>query len=78
MVYLQVRKNTQAIVLYMAILIVYTLCMARYARRSESRRAEWGKDIATRLYDNIADKVNEEFPVFMERAFSQSLVRTEK
>ena len=34
-----------------------------------SGRAEWGKDIATRLYDNIADKVNEEFPVFMERAF---------
>ena len=43
--------------------------MARYARRSKSRRAEWGKDIATRLYDNIADKVNEEFPKFMERAF---------
>ena len=35
----------------------------------ESGRAEWGKEICTQLYDNIADKVNDEFPVFMERAF---------
>jgi DNA polymerase elongation subunit (family B) len=35
----------------------------------EGGRAEWGKDICTRLYDSIADKVNDEFPVFMERAF---------
>jgi len=35
----------------------------------ESGRAEWGKEICTQLYDNIADRVNDEFPVFMERAF---------
>ena len=35
----------------------------------ESGRAEWTKEIVTALYDNIADEVNKEFPVFMERAF---------
>jgi DNA polymerase elongation subunit (family B) len=35
----------------------------------ESGRASWGKDLCTQLYDSIADKVNDEFPVFMERAF---------
>ena len=35
----------------------------------EDNRAKWGKEVCTQLYDNIADKVNDEFPVFMERAF---------
>ena len=35
----------------------------------EGGRAEWGKEIVTQLYDSIADQVNVEFPVFMERAF---------
>jgi DNA polymerase elongation subunit (family B) len=35
----------------------------------ESGRAEWTKEIVTALYDNIADEVNVDFPVFMERAF---------
>ena len=69
MVYLQVRKNTQATVLYMVILIVYTLAWPVMQEEVSLGRAEWGKDIATRLYDNIADKVNEEFRKFMERAF---------
>ncbi len=35
----------------------------------EAGRQEWTKEIVTQLYDGIADQVNEEFPVFMERAF---------
>ena len=35
----------------------------------ESGKAEWSKEIVTALYDNIADEVNVDFPVFMERAF---------
>jgi DNA polymerase elongation subunit (family B) len=35
----------------------------------DTGRASWGKDLCTQLYDSIADKVNDEFPVFMERAF---------
>ena len=35
----------------------------------ESGKTEWTKEIVTALYDNIADEVNKEFPVFMERAF---------
>jgi len=35
----------------------------------EAGRTEWTKEIVTALYDNIADEVNVEFPVFMERAF---------
>jgi DNA polymerase elongation subunit (family B) len=35
----------------------------------EAGRQEWTKEIVAQLYDGIADQVNEEFPVFMERAF---------
>jgi len=35
----------------------------------EAGKTEWTKDIVTALYDNIADEVNLDFPVFMERAF---------
>ena len=30
---------------------------------------EWNKDVCVKLYDSIADSVNESFPSFMERAF---------
>lgn len=32
-------------------------------------KLDWNKELATMLYDNIADQVNEGFPAFMERAF---------
>jgi DNA polymerase elongation subunit (family B) len=35
----------------------------------EAGRQEWTKEIVAQLYDGIADQVNLEFPVFMERAF---------
>ena len=35
----------------------------------ESGRTEWSKEICVGLYDSVADRVNDEFPVFMERAF---------
>lgn len=35
----------------------------------ESGRTQWGKEICAKLYDTVADQVNVEFPVFMERAF---------
>ena len=35
----------------------------------EAGKTEWTKEIVTALYDNIADEVNKEFPIFMERAF---------
>lgn len=34
----------------------------------ESGKMEWNKDICVALYDEIADRVNESFPTFMERA----------
>ena len=35
----------------------------------EEGRMEWSKEICIQLYDNIADQVNDSFPVFMEQAF---------
>lgn len=35
----------------------------------EAGRMEWNKEICVKLYDSIADQVNESFPGFMERAF---------
>ncbi len=35
----------------------------------EAGRQEWTKEIVAQLYDGIADQVNIEFPIFMERAF---------
>jgi hypothetical protein len=35
----------------------------------EAGQMDWNKDICVRLYDTIADSVNESFPAFMERAF---------
>ena len=35
----------------------------------ESGRAEWGKEICTKLYDSIAEEVNTEFPAYMEKGF---------
>jgi len=34
----------------------------------ESGKMEWNKDIATQVYDNISDQLNESFPLFMEKA----------
>ena len=34
----------------------------------EAGRMEWNKDIATQVYDNISDQLNESFPLFMEKA----------
>jgi len=34
----------------------------------ESGAMEWNKDIATQVYDNISDQLNESFPLFMEKA----------
>jgi len=35
----------------------------------EAGRMEWSREIAVKLYDSIADQVNESFPAFMEQAF---------
>ena len=35
----------------------------------ENGTMEWNKEICVKLYDTIADSVNESFPAFMERAF---------
>jgi len=34
----------------------------------EAGRMEWNKEIATQVYDNISDQLNESFPLFMEKA----------
>ena len=34
----------------------------------EAGKMEWNKDIATQVYDNISDQLNESFPLFMEKA----------
>jgi len=34
----------------------------------EAGRMEWNKDIATQVYDNISDQLNDSFPLFMEKA----------
>jgi len=34
----------------------------------ESGKMAWNKDIATQVYDNISDQLNESFPLFMEKA----------
>jgi DNA polymerase elongation subunit (family B) len=36
---------------------------------SKDQNAKWDKEIAIRVYDSIADQVNESFPSFMEQAF---------
>jgi DNA polymerase elongation subunit (family B) len=36
----------------------------------ENKTTEWNKDIAVSVYDNIADLVNQSFPIFMSQAFN--------
>jgi DNA polymerase elongation subunit (family B) len=35
----------------------------------EAGTMSWSKEIAVQLYDNMADQINEGFPIFMEKAF---------
>lgn len=47
---------------------VYFSAYPIFKKEIESGKMEWNKDICIKLYDTIADSVNESFPAFMERA----------
>ena len=47
---------------------VYFSAWPLIKKEVEAGTMEWNKDICIQIYDGIADKVNESFPLFMERA----------